>query len=389
MWSRRTAQDQTPNALSVALDVRRASGASILDLTVSNPTAVDIPYPLEALRHALSQPALVHYQPHPFGLVTAREAAAQHLSARGVPATVDNVMLTASTSEAYAFLFKALTDPGDDVLVPVPSYPLLAHLAALEGVRLVPYPLAFDGTWHVDGPALRAAVTPNTRAVVVVSPNNPTGSRLTQQDLATVASLGLPILSDEVFALYPLDHAPHAVSSAAAQQQVPTAVMGGLSKDLGLPQLKLAWTCLSGPPRDVETMRARLELVADTFLSVGTPVQLGLPHLLGEARGVQQAIHQRVRANLALLRQACVDTAASVLPVDGGWSVMVRLPAMLTDEAWALRLLQEDGVLVQPGYFYDVERLTMVVLSLITPPQQWRDGVVRLLERVGVVAAGG
>jgi alanine-synthesizing transaminase len=294
------------------------------------------------------------------------------------------VVLTASTSEAYAFLFKLLCDPGDEVLVPVPSYPLFEHLARLETVRAVPYRIAYDGAWHLDVSSVRSAVGPRTRAISVVTPNNPTGSYVKRDELAALAALGLPIVSDEVFAGYSLDPRPDPTRAASALEAEGALVfaLGGLSKLAALPQMKLAWIALGGDAGLVDPALARLEVIADAFLSVGAPVQHALPSLLASRGGVTSAIVARTRENLAFLRGALEGKAVSVLEVEGGWYATLRLPRTQAEEQWALSLLEQDGVYVHPGHFFDFESEAYLVASLLTPGPVFRDGIQRLVARV-------
>jgi aspartate/methionine/tyrosine aminotransferase len=378
-FSGRSAFDLAHNELSAALTRARAAGREVLDLTESNPTRAGLRYEGQAILGALSAPGALVYEPASFGLAPAREAVARHL---GVPA--GRVVLTASTSEAYAFLFKLLCDPGDEVLVPVPSYPLFEHLARLETVRSVPYRIAYDGAWHVDLDSVRAAVGPRTRAIVLVTPNNPTGSILKRAELAALAELGLPIVSDEVFAGYTLDARGEAerASSALEAQGALVFALGGLSKLAALPQMKLAWTVVGGPDALAEAALARLEIIADAFLSVGAPVQHALPALLASRAGVTAAIVARTRDNLALLRGALPGKATSVLDVEAGWYATLRVPRTRSEEQWALSLLEQDGVYVHPGHFFDFESEAYLVASLLTPQPVFREGVERLVARV-------
>ncbi len=382
MFSSRSSFDLSPNPLAAAL--ARREGGGVLDLTTSNPTRAAIPYDREAILSALALPPSLVYEPAPFGLDAARAAVARDLSAHGPAVDPARVVLTASTSEAYAFLFKLLCDPGDEVLVPRPSYPLFEHLARLESVTVVPYRLAYDGGWHVDFPSVRAAITPRTRGIVAVSPNNPTGSYLKSSELAQLAALGLPIVSDEVFARYALrDDGSRARSALEAQTQAPLVfALGGLSKLAALPQAKLAWMALGGEAARVEAALARLEVIADAFLSVGAPVQHALPALLASRGVAEQAIRDRTGANLRWLASAVADSAVSLLDAEGGWYATLRLPRTRGEEAWALAFLEEDGVHVHPGHFFDFEDEAYVVVSLLTPEATLREGSQRILDRV-------
>jgi len=375
--SSRSSFDLAPNRLALALARARQEERAILDLTESNPTRAGLPYARATILEALASPDALLYEPSPFGLWSAREVVARELEVD--PA---RVLLTASTSEAYGFLFKLLCDPGDEVLVPVPSYPLFEHLARLEAVRAVPYRLAYDGRWHVDVDSLRSAVGPRTRAVVTVSPNNPTGSYLKHAELAALASLGLPIVSDEVFASYPLRDDPTRATTALEAQGTLVFSLGGLSKLAALPQMKLAWIVVGGDAPDVTDALARLEVLADAYLSVGTPVQHALPHLLASRVPAESAIQARTRTNLELLRSRVSGTAGTLLDVEGGWYATLRVPATRSEEAWALELLEEDGVHVHPGHFFDFEHEAYLVLSLLTPEAIFAEGVGRVVTRL-------
>jgi alanine-synthesizing transaminase len=386
MFSSRSSFDLSPNPLAAAL--ARREGRGVLDLTTSNPTRAAIPYDREAILSALALPPSLVYEPAPFGLDAARAAVARDLSAHGPAVDPARVVLTASTSEAYAFLFKLLCDPGDEVLVPRPSYPLFEHLARLESVAAVPYRVAYDGAWHIDLPSVREAITPRTRAIVTVSPNNPTGSYLKTTELAVLGALGLPIVSDEVFARYALrDDGSRARSALEVQTQAPLVfALGGLSKLAALPQAKLAWMALGGEAARVEAALARLEVIADAFLSVGAPVQHALPALLASRGIAEQAIRDRTGANLRWLASAVADSAVSLLDAEGGWYATLRLPRTRGEEAWALAFLEEDGVHVHPGHFFDFEDEAYVVVSLLTPEATLREGSQRILDRVARTA---
>jgi alanine-synthesizing transaminase len=386
MFSSRSSFDLSPNPLAAAL--ARREGRGVLDLTTSNPTRAALPYDGEAILSALALPPSLVYEPAPFGLDAARAAVARDLSAHGPAVDPARVVLTASTSEAYAFLFKLLCDPGDEVLVPRPSYPLFEHLARLESVAAVPYRVAYDGAWHIDLPSVREAITPRTRAIVTVSPNNPTGSYLKTTELAVLGALGLPIVSDEVFARYALrDDVSRARSALEAQTQAPLVfALGGLSKLAALPQAKLAWMVLGGDAARVEAALARLEVIADAFLSVGAPVQHALPALLASRGVAEQAIRDRTGANLRWLASAVADSAVSLLDAEGGWYATLRLPRTRGEEAWALAFLEEDGVHVHPGHFFDFEDEAYVVVSLLTPEATLREGSQRILDRVARTA---
>ena len=364
----------------------RSEGRRLDDLTVSNPTRIELPYPSDLLAPLASPEARV-YDPAPFGLPAAREAVAAHLARRGVPVHPDQVVLTASTSEAYSLLFKLLCDPGEAVLVPRPSYPLFEHLTRLDGVAARPYPLEYHGRWEIDVDGLAAMVDARTRAVLLVNPNNPTGSFVERDELAAVRRVAsrrrLAILCDEVFEGYPLDDETAGRSgSLVADAEALTFTLGGLSKSAGLPQLKLGWIVVGGPDRLVAPARDRLELVCDTYLSVATPVQLAAGALLERSRPVADGILRRVRANYAALqRLADRFPACQVLRAEGGWYAVVQAPALRSEEALVVELLRHDGVYVHPGYFFDFPREVFLVLSLLPPSEAFAGAAARVLAR--------
>lgn len=360
MFSRRAHWSAPENALTLA---RRNHTGELLDLTESNPTHARIRYPTEELAELYARAARAAYDPQPLGLRSAREAVADQLRC-----DADDLVITASTSEAYSYLFKLLTDPGDEVLTPVPSYPLLEHLASLELIALQPFPLELHKRWELHD----VPVSETTRAIVVVNPNNPTGSFVTPREQETLASHGIPIISDEVF----LDYALEGSGTTFVRDDVLTFTLGGLSKSAGLPHFKLGWIRVSGPGKR-EAIDA-LELIADNYLSVSTPVQAALPYLFVLAPQIRGAIQARTRANLDLLRRTFADvTAAQVLPVEGGWSAVIRVPRVMSDEELALALLAR-GVLVHPGYFFDFAQEGYVVVSLLTPSDVFLEGVRRI-----------
>jgi alanine-synthesizing transaminase len=299
-------------------------------------------------------------------------------------------VLTASTSEAYAFAFKLLCDPGDEVLVPRPSYPLFEYLAGLESVTARPYPVRYDGTWHIDMAELREAMGPRTRAIVAVSPNNPTGSFVKAAEAEELrdaaAAAGAALVSDEVFADFPLREDAGRAVTLFADGPALTLCLGGLSKSCGLPQLKLAWMALAGPAALRDEARARLEVVADTYLSVSTPVQHAAPTLLARRAELQAPIQDRIHGNLAALRTAVAGTPATLLDVEGGWSAVLHVPATVSEDEWVLTLVEEDGVLVHPGYYFDFGREAYLVLSLLPPPATFVEGVARVARRVVATA---
>jgi aspartate/methionine/tyrosine aminotransferase len=363
-----------PNALSLLLDEKRRAGVTVLDLTESNPTRAGIVYP-EGFLGALADSRAAIYDPEPFGLPAARE-----LIAREYGAPADRVVMTASTSEAYSWLFKLLCDPGDEVLTPRPSYPLFEYLAALESVKVRQYGLFHDhGAWCIDFHAIERVLNDRTRAIVVVNPNNPTGHFIARHELAELAELcaarGIAIISDEVFRDYAIAPRAESALTLGGAETALTFTLNGLSKAVGLPQMKLAWMIASGPDAPVREAMQRLEMIADTYLSAGTPVQCALPALLALRGPVQSQILERLRGNLAYLRASGLRTLA----VEAGWYAVVAPGAQDSKDDFAEKLLRERDVLVQPGYFYDFESARYLVLSLLTKTEVFREGVARLV----------
>jgi hypothetical protein len=381
VFSERTSYSFTKNPLTLALDVRREKGLEILDLTESNPTRVGLNYPEAAILKALGTRRSMTYQPEAFGLPSAREAVAAYYRDRSQDLDYRQIALTASTSEAYSFLFKLLADPDDQVLIPQPSYPLFDFLARLNCVRTVQYPLVYDGSWHLDRPALAAALGSRTRAIVVVSPNNPTGSRIEREDWEWLADLccdrELPLIWDEVFHDYPLE-GKEPVFNPFRRPDVPAFLLNGLSKIVGLPQLKLAWIAVTGADEFRETALQRLEIVADTFLSVSTPVQQALPELLALRFAIQEEIRARLLENLAALRLILAGSPAEVLRMEAGWYALVRLPRVKTEDQWVVELLERHGTLIHPGYFYDFQDEPFGVVSLLPPSAVLEQGIKAL-----------
>ena len=385
-FSRRLPESMALNAVARARDALRERGVTVLDLTVSNPTDAGFSYPPELLA-PLADPRGRSYAPAPLGLPGARDAVARAISRPGREIAPERIILTASTSEAYALLFKLLCDPGTGVLVPQPSYPLFDLLTRLEGVVSQPYQLDYHGIWSIDRASLERALTPATRAILVVSPNNPTGAFLRAADrdwLVTLAAdRGLALISDEVFAGYPLSARPDA-ATLAGESRALTFVLGGLSKSAGLPQVKLGWIVADGPPAVTAEALRLLEIICDTYLSVSTPVQLAASSFIDAGVRVQRDIAARLALNLASLRRA-IEPFPSVclLEPEGGWSAVLRVPATLSEEALVLRLLDDAHVNVHPGFFFDFADEAYVVVSLLTPPDLFHEGLARALPIAG------
>jgi alanine-synthesizing transaminase len=385
MFSNRTAWKLTPNRFTQAQAHLRNAGVEILDLSVSNPTRAELHYDADAILGSLAQPEALDYDPQSRGLLSARQAVAEYYRAghEGYDLNPESVILTTSTSEGYSYVFRLLSNPGDEILVPKPSYPLFEFLADLQDVRLVPYPLLYDHGWQIDLPSLYAAVTSRTRGIVLVHPNNPTGSYTKRDETDDLNHFckenGLALIVDEVF----LDYAHDGVSRPSFVQNngALTFTLSGLSKISGLPQMKVAWIVSSGPEERKNSALARLEVIADTYLSMNAPLQLATPALLEQRKSLQPLLLDRVRANLGELdRQLTNQKTCSRLDVEGGWYVVLRVPVTQSDEDLAIDLLRKVGVLVHPGHFYDFPSDGNLVLSLITPTTAFREGIHRVLD---------
>src|SRR5579872_1367747 len=385
MFSERTNWRLAQNRFTQAVEEVRAAGKDILDLTASNPTRVGLEYDAAAILKALGSPRALDYDPQAKGLREAREAVAEYYrAAHGICGLdAERIVLTTSTSEGYSFVFRLLCNAGDELLVPKPSYPLFEFLADLQDVKLVPYPLIYDHGWQMDFPSLEKAVTKRTRGVVLVHPNNPTGSYVHADEMPLLNAFcrehGLALIVDEVFLDYQLDDASRA--SFAGNQEVLTFTLSGLSKISALPQMKVAWVVTSGPPEEVAAAMGRLEVISDTYLSMNAPVQWAMPGLLHQRKDIQRQLLARVRKNLAELdRQLAGQQACQRLSVEGGWYAVLRVPVTRSDEELAIALVREKAVVVHPGHFYDFPRDGYLVSSLITPEREFGEGIGRVME---------
>ena len=396
MFSDRTNWKLERNRFTQAVEEVRAGGAKVLDLTASNPTCVGLEYDSRAILGALASAEALDYDPQAKGLLSAREAVARYygevfararrdfasnVSAKGVDA--ERIVLTTSTSEGYSFVFRLLCNAGDEMLVPKPSYPLFEFLADLQDVRLVPYPLIYDHGWQMDFPSMEKAVTERTRGVVLVHPNNPTGSYVSAGERELLNAFcrehGLAVIVDEVFLDYGLDDRLR--TSFAENRDVLTFTLSGLSKISALPQMKVAWVVTSGPDTEVAAAMGRLEVIADTYLSMNAPMQWAVPVLLEQRESIQRQLLERVQRNLAELdRQLAGQKACERLIADGGWYAVLRVPVTRSDEELAIELVREKSVVVHPGHFYDFPRDGYLVVSLITPEGEFGEGSGRVLK---------
>jgi alanine-synthesizing transaminase len=382
MFSDRTAWNLEPNPLSKALANRLSSGKPVIDLTESNPTKCGFYFDAERILGALSQPAGLHYDPVPQGLIRARQGVADYYRARKCEVNVHDIFLTTSTSEAYSFLFRALCNPGDEVLIPQPSYPLFNFLADIQDVATVRYPLIYDYGWQIDFHALQRAITPRTRAIIVVNPNNPTGHFCKPDDMLRLNQLcmegDLALIADEVFLDF--SFGKDTVTTFASNNEALTFTVSGLSKISGVPQMKVAWLIATGPEALKQQAAARLEMIADTYLSMNTPMQLALPALLEVRQNFQRQCMERTRNNLAQLdKLLSTQKLCARLNLEGGWYAILKVPVTGSDEELALELLNTRGVYVHPGHFYDFPADGYLVVSLITPEQLFAAGMEPLV----------
>ncbi len=388
MFSRRTDWKLTPNRFTQVQRELVASGREVLDLTISNPTRAGLHYDAESILNSLRNPAALDYDPQSKGLLMAREAVAAYYREQHsvFDADPEALLLTTSTSEAYSFVFRLLCNPEDEILVPAPSYPLFEFLADLQDVKLASYPLIYDHGWQIDFPSLYKAVNPRTRAVLVVHPNNPTGSFVRSDEIGSLNRLcreyNLALIADEVFLDCPHDGVSR--QTFACNREVLTFTLSGLSKIAGLPQMKVAWVCTSGPENQLTHALARLEVIADTFLSMNAPIQLATPLLLEQRKNFQSLLLQRLRTNLEELNHLLAkQDNCSLLRVEGGWYAVVRVPVTHSDEELAVKLLQDAGVVAHPGTFYDFPSDGHLIVSLITSSHVFHEGIARVLNYLG------
>ena len=386
MFARRTEWNLEPNRFSAALEKAKKAGRELLDLSASNPTQVGLSYDEAAILKALGISAAMNYEPDPQGILTARESVAAYYGERGVKLSPQQIILTTSTSEVYSFLFRLLCDSGDEVLTAAPSYPLFDFLAGIQDVKLISYPLFYDHGWHIDLHALESAITARTRAILVVHPNNPTGSLVSENErlalLKLCAARELALIADEVFLDFPQPGV--AAESFNREQNVAlTFTLSGISKVAALPQMKLAWLVATGPEQLRETALSRLEVIADTYLSVNAPVQHALPELLRQGIRLRNQLQQRVNANLVELdRQLAAHKNCERLKLQAGWYAVLRVPAVRSDEDLAIHLLEKHGVVIHPGHFFDFPADGYLVVSLITPTQPFAEAIALLLQSV-------
>lgn len=384
-FSERTVWETAETELARALRERREAGLPVLDLTASNPTDCGFNYDEAAILAPLASPDALHYDPNPLGMLSAREAVCAYYGDHDAFVDPAQIVLTTSTSEAYSYVFRLLCNPGDEVLIAQPSYPLFDFLATLDDVKLVPYALFYDHGWHLDIEAVRRSITPRTRAISLVHPNNPTGHFTKRQECAQLEVLclkhGLALIVDEVFLDYPLKGDAQ-TSFAAGPHSVLTFVLSGLSKIAALPQMKAAWIAAFGPEDVLPQALARLEVIADTFLSMNAPVQCAFPQWLAQRHGMQQQIRERTAHNLAALDALLsAQTMVTCLDVEAGWYAVLRVPAIRTDEETVIDLIRSAGVSVHPGYFFGFSGDGLLVVSLLTREEEFQSGIDTIIKQ--------
>lgn len=389
MFSLRANWDLTPNRLIESLELKRAAGVDVLDLTESNPTDAGFKYDEPGILDALSQPESMLYQPSPRGLLTARKAIADYYRSHSKNVDPESILLTASTSEAYGYLFKLLTNPGDEILIPQPGYPLFDFLAGLECLQIIHYPLRYSENkgWQIDIESMRALISNKTAAIIAINPNNPTGSYIKEFELDSINKLcnqyQLALIVDEVFLDYGYKEDSDRAGTVASNNQALTFVLSGLSKVLGLPQVKLGWIQVNGPEPLCSNAQERLEFIADTYLSVATPVQLAAKRLLDQRDLIQTQILARIQGNGHFLKTQCGKLAdCRMLTSEGGWYAVIEMPPDLSDEEIAHQLLDQEDVFIHPGYFYGFEKDNYLIVCLLTPTATFQEGISRIISRM-------
>ena len=390
MFSHRSNLNFSPNSLSVLLQNKTSKGDAIFDLTVSNPTRIGLDYDVEEILAALSQPQSMVYEPDPRGLIQAREAISTYYRDQGAQVDLDTIFLTASTSEAYSILFKMLGNPGDEILIPRPGYPLLSYLVGFEGLRAISYPLRYDDRkgWSIDMDVLQALINTKTKAIILVNPNNPTGSFVSRQELNGINTVcreyDLALIVDEVFSDFNAAEKINRIRTTVNQSNSLTFVLNGLSKMVGLPQVKLGWIVVSGDPDLSAAALSRLETMLDFYLSASSPTQHAAKRLLRRRQVIQLQMLSRIDSNRRFLKEQFAKTSnIRSLIREGGWYAVIEVSDRVSDEDRVLQLLDQDNTLVHPGYFYEFHREGFLVVSLLTPVNGFRDGIARLISRFG------
>ncbi|MFH1075889.1 MAG: pyridoxal phosphate-dependent aminotransferase [Pseudomonadota bacterium] len=389
MFSNRSNWNLSPNFLEVILEQKRAKGEHILDLTGSNPTTAGFSYPVDLILSALAQSEAMFYEPHPKGLFGARQAIAGYYKELGKTVDPDSIFITASTSEAYSLVFKLLADTGDEILIPQPGYPLLSYLGGLESLTCIYYPLRYDQEygWKIDIDTLRAVISPRTKAIVLVSPNNPTGSYIKEHELEALLRIayehGLALIIDEVFSDFFSRDDPDRVRTAVnAAPDTLFFVLNGLSKLVGLPQLKLGWIVVNNDAQFGREASARLEMINDFYLSASSPAQIAVESLLAMREDIQRQVRCRLSVNYSFLEKRFSKTTnVRVLKREGGWYAILEFFDDISDDDRALSMLELDNVFAHPGYFYEFSQEGFMVFSLLTPHEEFKLGVDKIASR--------
>lgn len=387
MFAKRTSWDIKVNKITQLLNELKSNQVQVIDLTVSNPTLVELNYPVDDILDALVSAGNIKYEPDPKGLIQARISICKYYEGIGINLNPDQIIITSGSSEAYNFIFRLVTEPGDEILVPTPSYPLLQHLADINDIRINYYRLNYDGEWHIDLDTLRKSISERTRIIVCINPNNPTGSYLKsseyEQIIEMAAEKKIIILSDEVFWGYKIDEDLIEIKTFSGCKEIPNFVINGISKLLGLPQMKLGWIIANGPDNFKEEALSKLEIISDTFLSVCIPVQNAMSAWFLKMRGIQQEIRSRLITNHNYLRKRLMEgLPIQMYRVEGGWNVILRLPNILRDDEWVEIFLRNAGVFVHPGYFFDMEFESCIILSLLVKPALFQMGVEKIFQQV-------
>lgn len=391
MFSSRTNWNTAPNRLSELLQEKRKRGESIIDLTEMNPTKCGFSYPTSELLQAAADPSIFSYEPDPRGLLSARKAIANYYAQQSFPVSPEQLFLTASTSEAYSYLFKLLCNPGDEVLVPQPSYPLFDYLCQLENVVHRMYRLVYRGEWQIDFESIQSQCSSRTKAIILVHPNNPTGTYVKQFDYNRILSLAsdhhCALIADEVFGPYDIIPDQNRARILSSQTSVPVFSLNGISKLLGLPQLKLSWIAVLGAGDVLPEIMNRLEIITDTYLSVNTISQIALPCLLQHSSEMIAQIRSRIQTNYSIVKNKIENSNISLFHVEGGWAALLQFPQSCSDLEWSIRILQQNNILTHPGHFFDMTQQSCIMISLLPESRIFEDALTRVIHSTKEISA--
>lgn len=387
MFSCRTNWNFQNNRITKLIQEYQRNNISIIDLSESNPTKVGFNYPEKFVLKDFCSGKNLIYNPHPKGLINAREAICKFYHKKNINIHPESIIITAGSSDAYNYIFRLIAEPGDEILVPSPSYPLLQFLSRLNDISIKNYRLLYDGEWHIDIDSIYRNITNKTKAILFIHPNNPTGSYVKNEEYEKVLELanryGLIFISDEVFYEYEIEDKPNKFNSFSEKSDILTFTINGISKLLGLSQMKLGWVIVSGPNKLKQEAINRLEIISDTFLSVNTPVQNSLPIWLENYEELHNQIKHRVIINYFRIKdQILANSAIELLNVEGGWNGILRFPNIFTDEQWVELFLKKYRLFLQPGYFYDFERGAYLLVSLLLPENIIKKNIIAVLDEV-------